>query len=216
MNLGRSTPSLPAGETATGRRAAARRSVLLWLAASVGLALALGALSTLAARTLDLTSPLAPPLPEPTRQGGGAVAADSWPPADFRLPTLDGESLGPPDFVGKPMVLDLWASWCVPCRAQAAELARLQSELGDEVQILGVNIGESEDIVRGDLERHPVAWPTVLDRDQTLMRRYRASGLPTVLVVDVTGRVRFVRTGVTDAAILRDEIRQSRPQPISR
>ena len=124
-----------------------------------------------------------------------------------RLPSLDGRTLGPPDFAGKVVVIDFWATWCGPCKLQAQMFEKAHEEhTGGGVEFMAINVGEDEETVRKYVEKKPFPYSVLLDPDEQLMSRYQIYGLPTVMVVDREGRVSFMRTGVTDVPTLRREI----------
>ena len=148
------------------------------------------------------------PAVEPAVEIQGASTGESVAPrADFRLPSLDGESLGPPDFAGRTVVVDFWATWCGPCRLQAEMLEKLFEQLDPEtVQFLAVNVGEDAATVRRFVAETPFPYPVLLDGQDQLLQRYGLRGLPTVMVVDPRGEVSYTRTGVVDSATLRLEL----------
>ena len=139
----------------------------------------------------------------------GAPSAESQS-ADFRLASLDGAPLGPPDFNGKVVVIDFWATWCGPCRLQAQILDELHREYDPgEVQFLAIDLGEDEATVRDYVAKAPFPYPVLLDPTEELSMRYEIFGLPTVMIVDPKGRITFKRTGVTDERQLKDEIEKA-------
>ncbi len=138
---------------------------------------------------------------------GGATAAREYPVPDFRLASLDGRRMGPPDFEGQAVVIDFWASWCGPCKLQAKMLDKLHEELdGQEVRFLAINLGEDEETVREYVEETPFPYSVLLDPEEELMMRYEIYGLPTVMVIDREGQVSYLRTGLTDVPTLRREL----------
>lgn len=178
------------------KRTSPLRPILLWVALAAVAVAALGAGMALVADAVPLASPVA----------SEASAAGALATADFRLPSLGGETLGPPDFAGKPVVVELWATWCGPCKMQAEHLETLAADYGDEVAFLAVNVGEDEARVRSHVAENPMPYPVLLDPGETLFARYGLGALPTVMVVDPAGEITFMRSAVVDARTLRAEI----------
>ncbi len=146
---------------------------------------------------------MASPASEPISE-----ADPAYPSPDFRLASLDGEAIGPLDFSGDVVIVELWATWCGPCRLQAKFLEELHRELeGKGVHFLAVSIGEDEATVREYVERRPFPYPVLLDPEDTIGRRFEIYGLPTVMVIDRQGVVSFLETGVSDTARLRQALR---------
>ena len=126
---------------------------------------------------------------------------------DFRLPSLDGEVIGPADYAGDVVVVDFWASWCGPCRIQADVLHVLHDELaGQGVRFLAVNLGEDEEMVQRFVADHPFPYPVLLDPNEDLTLEYSITGLPTLMVVDRSGRISYVRAGVLGQPQVRELI----------
>jgi thiol-disulfide isomerase/thioredoxin len=107
---------------------------------------------------------------------------------------------------GKPFVVNLWATWCAPCREEMPAFAQVQLERPG-VPIIFVNQGESLAAVRAYLGRLPQPLEHVLlDQGSGLSRALNARGLPTTIFVDVEGRIRHVHAGVMNRAALRARI----------
>lgn len=138
---------------------------------------------------------------------GGAVLEVS---PDFRLPTLDGSELGPPDFAGQVVLVEFWATWCVPCHKQAEVLHELHGEIdGSGVQFLAVDLGEEEATVREYVEKKPFPYPVLLDPEDNLTYEMGIYGLPTVMVVDSEGQVTYFETGLIPKGELVAELRRA-------
>lgn len=89
-----------------------------------------------------------------------------------------------------PAVINLWASWCRPCREELPLLARLDDELGDEVQLLGIDVADPAPEAALELAQDSgVTYPQVLDPDQDTRAPLRVAGLPQTVFVDADGRV---------------------------
>ncbi len=150
-------------------------------------------------RSVMLRSPIETPV---------AVAGEGiYPAADFRFPSLDGAQISPADFPGEVVIIDIWATWCGPCRLQARFLEELHQEMaGQNVRFLAINVGEDEATVRDFVAKTPFPYPVLLDPGDTLSQRYQIFGLPTVMIVDKNGGISFLRTGVSDTNTLRQEL----------
>lgn len=175
--------------------------LLLWVGAAALAVAAVGAGGAFLADALPVESPVDAEL-------SVAGALDS---AEFRLPSLDGPELGPPDFRGRVVVADVWASWCGPCRLQAQYFEEVRSLYADdEVAFLAINTGEDEATVRNYTAKTPFPYPVLLDPGETLMSRLGTNSLPTVFVIDPEGRIVFLESGVVTAATLREQIEAAR------
>jgi thiol-disulfide isomerase/thioredoxin len=103
---------------------------------------------------------------------------------------------------GKVTVLDFWATWCGPCVEQAKVLERYVALARPDVLILGVNEGEPVAVLRPYFEQHRVSYPVVADLDESVGQSFSVSGLPTLVVVDKTGKIASVTSGVVPYARL--------------
>ncbi len=123
------------------------------------------------------------------------------PDADARLPLLDGSGertlaqLGDGGWV----VVNVFASWCEPCAAEAPLLNDLQRRLAGRGTIVGVSWNDSTEDSRAFLREHGVRFPVVRDVDGAFARAYGITGLPETFVVDADGRVvALKRSQLTD------------------
>jgi len=139
---------------------------------------------------------------------------------DARAPALaglrfqtwpEGHQVSLPEAVaGRPAVVNLWASWCAPCRAEMPTLAAAQQRETD-IAFLFVNQGERAATVQAYVQREGLALRGVLlDPAQALGPAVGSSGLPTTLFIDARGRTVHAHFGVINAAALRARIAQLR------
>ncbi|WP_414449651.1 TlpA family protein disulfide reductase [Burkholderia sp. 22PA0099] len=126
--------------------------------------------------------------------------------ASLHLSTLAGAPVTPALTAGKPVVANLWASWCPPCRREMPVLARAQGEHAN-VAILMINQGEDARTVRAFLDSQGLHFGNVLlDPASSAMRAYGSRGLPTTLFFDANGRLVESHVGEITAARLEDVI----------
>lgn len=150
----------------------------------------------------------------------GGTATGALPPApaighpapDFTLETLDGEPVTLSELRGQPVVMNFWASWCGPCRAEMPELQRLHDRLAEAgVVVLGVNQGESPETVARYREEIGVDFPAVLDRRTGVSQKYLVNSLPTTFFVDREGVIQTLFIGPMTDAVLAENLRTVYP-----
>jgi len=128
------------------------------------------------------------------------------------MPELEGEALmggsvSSEDFAGRVVVVNFWATWCGPCRREQPILSAAQAEGGDGGPVfVGVNYRDDAAAARAYLEEFEVHYPSLLDSAGDVAYRFGVPFLPTTVIVDAEGRLRYRVTGEIDAATLRDLI----------
>lgn len=129
------------------------------------------------------------------------------PAPDFLLPYASpgerGKQQRLSDLQGQAVVLDFWASWCGPCRAQSPVLARVAKAFGPEkLRVLGVGTSDERSKITQFLAAEPLGYASVFDDQDVASSLYHVQGLPTLVLVAKDGTVRAVATGFTDQAEL--------------
>lgn len=147
------------------------------------------------------TEPVLPACPAP----GAPAGAGAMP--DLSLPCLgaaEGAATVPlRRLTGRPMVVNLWASWCGPCREELPALARLSRAAGDRLRVIGV---ASLDVPANSISfasDSRLPFPSLQDRDGDLERGLRRNGLPVTVLVRADGAVAYVYQGapLTDTTL---------------
>jgi thiol-disulfide isomerase/thioredoxin len=123
--------------------------------------------------------------------------------------TLDGAPISTDDFAGTVLVVNAWASWCLPCEDEQPQLVELSREYADDgVRFLGINHADQAAQARAFVDRYAVPYPSIHDPAGRLAASLGYVGLPDTYVVDAGGTVRFAVNGPTDARQLSDLIDQ--------
>jgi thiol-disulfide isomerase/thioredoxin len=137
----------------------------------------------------------------------GAARAGSeqraWPSARpaplLALSDLDGRAWTLAALRGRPVMLNFWASWCEPCRAEMPSLDLLAARHErDGLVVLTVNFKDGVDTIRRFLDAVPLTLPVLLDRDGAVARAWGVSVLPTTLLIDRHGQPRGTVRGEVD------------------
>lgn len=105
----------------------------------------------------------------------------------FTLATLDGAELSLAELRGRWVLVNFWATWCLPCREEMAYLQRLAQEDPDEVIVVGVNMRESPEVVQDFVAKTGVSFPILLNPDDATLLSYDVRGLPLTAVIAPDG-----------------------------
>jgi cytochrome c biogenesis protein CcmG/thiol:disulfide interchange protein DsbE len=128
---------------------------------------------------------------------------------DFSLTDIDGRPVKLSDFAGRPVWVNIWASWCAPCRAEMPDLdAVYRSVRGDPngVALLVVSLGEEPAAVRRYLGTTKYEVPVLLDPAFAITERYRITGLPTHFFIDRRGTIKDLAIGGLKPAGMRSRL----------
>jgi cytochrome c biogenesis protein CcmG/thiol:disulfide interchange protein DsbE len=118
-----------------------------------------------------------------------APAGDREAAAAFSVPALDGGGeVALEDYAGRPVVLNFWASWCPPCRAEMPALDAF-AEDNPDVAVLGLAVNDAPEDSRAFAEALEVGFPLGVDRDGSVSIDYGATGLPVTVLIDPRGGV---------------------------
>jgi thiol-disulfide isomerase/thioredoxin len=108
---------------------------------------------------------------------------------DFTLKTLEGTVIRLSDLRERKVILNFWASWCAPCRAEMPDFERIYQQYGDRLTILGINIQEDRQTLERFLDEVPVSYPILLDPKGTAVQAYRVIAQPATFWIDEHGRI---------------------------
>lgn len=124
------------------------------------------------------------------------------------LPHLDGQRAELADVRGKVALVDFWATWCEPCRKELPAFDALAKEYAGRLQVVAVSVDEDDKPIGPFVAGAGLHLDVLWDKGGVVADRYHVSDLPTTLVLDKTGTVRFVHSGGGDEAAIRAEVAQ--------
>ncbi|MEG2858411.1 MAG: TlpA disulfide reductase family protein [Clostridia bacterium] len=154
----------------------------------------------------------APVVPAEIPEGQSDVAPEDAAPEAQKAPDVtvyaaDGTPARLSDFLGKPVVLNFWASWCPPCKGEMPDFQKLYDEVGDDVVFMMVNQTdgqrETQKKAAAFIEKQGYTFPVYFDTDLAASMTYQVYSIPTTVLVDVQGNLVAISPGQMDEATLR-------------
>jgi thiol-disulfide isomerase/thioredoxin len=138
---------------------------------------------------------------------GVLLSAQTTDPLDLSLSTLRGEKLHLADYRGKVVLVDFFASWCVPCRSEIPHFIRWQSKYGpDRFQVIGISMDDSEKDARTFVTKLKIAYPVAMGNEKLAESFGGVLGLPANFIIGRNGKVAAKHVGETDLNALEKEI----------
>ncbi|SDH17636.1 Peroxiredoxin [Planococcus glaciei] len=115
---------------------------------------------------------------------------------DFSLVDLEGNTHKLSDYKGQGVFLNFWGTWCKPCAKEMPAMDRQYEQFKDQgVQVLAVNIAQSEFEVQNFADQYNLSFPVVIDKTKSVMTAYNIIPLPTTVLVNPEGEIEQVVTG---------------------
>lgn len=130
------------------------------------------------------------------RRPAGVTPGPNAPAPNFHLTTFDGRPIALSDYRGRPVVVNFWASWCVPCRDEQSALDAMSKEyLPQGVQFIGVNMQDSAVDGRAFVKQFQVPYPVALDQTGAVYIDYGVVGVPETYFITRSGTIQRKVTG---------------------
>ncbi len=139
---------------------------------------------------------------------GAAKVAVGDPVPDRELPRLRGDGEGSiAEYRGRWVLVNLWASWCVPCRREAPVLERFQRRYRRrDVTVLGIDVQDNSDDALAFLRDHPTTYPQLRSVGDERSDAFGSTGVPENFLVDPRGRLMLIWRGPVDDDFLRERV----------
>lgn len=146
------------------------------------------------------------------KEGSGLAIGDPAP--DGALPRLEGEGTESlVDYRGKWVLVNVWASWCEPCREESPALQEFQRKHGGEdFTVLGIDSADLSDDGRAFVEEFGLTYPQLHDGNGDFADAFGATGVPESYLVDPQGKVRVIAKGTVSEQYLEDEVEPLLPK----
>lgn len=143
-------------------------------------------------------------------QSDGVQIGDKAP--DFALQTMNGEEMKLSDLRGKKVILNFWATWCPPCRAEMPDMQKFyEKNAGEGIEILAVNLTDSEKSL-ADIEQFmdefEITFPVLLDEQSEVAMAYYAFSIPTSYFIDSNGAIQQKMVGAMNYDFMVKQIGQ--------
>jgi len=109
----------------------------------------------------------------------------------FQLQGLDGQAVSLGNLLGKPVLINFWATWCPPCRSEMPYIQEIYEEWSDKgLVVLAINIGESSSTVEDFMQSQNLSFTVLLDTKQDVAQSYNITGIPATFFIDKDGIIK--------------------------
>lgn len=126
---------------------------------------------------------------------------------NFTLALLDGKSFQLSDYKGKPVLINFFASWCLPCREEIPAIEKMVSVYKPKgVVFLGISTDDTEVNAKDFIKKYGVTYPVGLDKATTIQSSFGLFGIPTTYFIDKQGIVSYFHSGVVTEELLQNEL----------
>lgn len=133
-----------------------------------------------------------------------------YPAIDFEVINESGEKVKLSSYFGKPIVVNFWATWCGPCRAEIPEFIEAYQKYGEDVEFLMVNLtdGQTDTVenVKEFVTQNKYEFPLYFDTEYSAANAYQVYSIPQTLFVDAKGNIQNLYIGMIDEQVLETEI----------
>jgi peroxiredoxin len=127
---------------------------------------------------------------------------------NFTLTDIDGNSITLTDYLGKPVLLDFFATWCQPCMKDIPILKTIKDQFLTDLAIISISVDPTTDTIaklQSFRNSYNVTWTVVRDT-KNIYDAYNVTAIPTIYIIDKDSNVRYSHLGTTNASVLADQV----------
>ncbi|OGT29543.1 MAG: hypothetical protein A2W28_07205 [Gammaproteobacteria bacterium RBG_16_51_14] len=126
---------------------------------------------------------------------------------NFTLLLIDGKNFNLSDYKGKPILINFFASWCLPCREEMPALEKIAHEYKPKgVVFLGIAIDDTEEKMKNFIAKYGVTFPVGLDKTAAIQKSFGLYGIPTTYFIDKRGIINYFHSGSVTEELLQHEL----------
>lgn len=138
---------------------------------------------------------------------GGCKEAPKEAATDFTIELFDGGSFTLSEHKGRPVVINFFASWCIPCKAEAPALDKVYKEHKiKNVAFLGIAVQDTAPAAMGFVEENGITFPAGLDKDSKIKEAFGVYGVPVTYFIDKNGKINYTHAGMLTEDLIRYEL----------
>ncbi len=127
--------------------------------------------------------------------------------SDFTLQLFDGRTFTLSKHKGEVVIINFFASWCIPCRAEAPALEMVHREYFEKkVIFLSIAVKDTASAAKGFVKKFGLSFPTGLDANEMIRKSFRVYGLPTTLFIDGNGLITYTHSGAVTEELIKYEL----------
>lgn len=127
----------------------------------------------------------------------------------WKLKDMQGKEVSSAEFKGKVVVLDFWATWCIPCREAIPGLMTLQKKYADKgLVVIGISMDENRELLDAFVAKRAFNYKILLFNDDVVTAYFDADGLPRTILIDAEGNIRDVQRGPVEPEIYEKRVGQ--------
>lgn len=129
---------------------------------------------------------------------------------DFTLQNLNGEKVNLSQYKGKTILINFWATWCIPCESELATLSKVYNDYKEnkDIVILTINVGEKEETAKDFMIKNKYSFPVLLDSTGEIAKEYGVKALPVSVVINKEGKVVEYKRGEMNLTEMQDILKK--------